>query len=164
MKWMDLFWNHLQMLWTKSIRKVFQWPPLHTPWKGKLLRSSHYSRTLETQMATHPVFPNSGWFWGGIHRRTTYSPFGKCAQGIPLNLPGLGRLKICRYDLKWHYAVKNRDRIGRLSIKHYIAELLLKLGHPMPKKLQLSPHKWKTVNYAPDLCCNTRSEERRVTT
>ena len=31
--------------------------------------------------------------------------------------------------------------------KNYIADLLLKLGHSMPKKLQLSPHKCKTVNY-----------------
>ena len=31
--------------------------------------------------------------------------------------------------------------------KNYIADLLLKLGHPMPKKPQFPPHKLKKVNY-----------------
>ena len=50
-------------------------------------------------------------------------------------------------DLQCNYAAKHHDITCRLSIKNYIADLLLKLGHHMPKKTQLSPHKCKTVNY-----------------
>ena len=39
------------------------------------------------------------------------------------------------------------DKFCHLSIKNYIADLLLKLEHPIPKKPQLSPHKCKRVNY-----------------
>ena len=49
--------------------------------------------------------------------------------------------KFAGIDLQWNYAVKHHDRTCRLSIKHWIDDLLLKLGHPMPKKPQLSPHK-----------------------
>ena len=56
--------------------------------------------------------------------------------------------KFAGINLKWHYAVKHCDITCRLSVKNYIADLLLKLGHPMPKKPQLSPHKSKTVNYS----------------
>ena len=55
--------------------------------------------------------------------------------------------KFAGIDLQWHYAVKHRDRTCCLSVKHYIADLLLKLGHPVQKKPQISPHKYKTVNY-----------------
>ena len=51
------------------------------------------------------------------------------------------RKKFARIDLQWDYAVKQRDRTCLLYVKHYIADLLLTLGHPMPKKPQLSPHK-----------------------
>ena len=30
---------------------------------------------------------------------------------------------------------------------HYIADLLIKLGHPIPKKPHLSPHRCKPINY-----------------
>ena len=43
--------------------------------------------------------------------------------------------------------MKNRDITCRLSVKNHIADLLLKMVHPMPKKTQLSPPKCKTVNY-----------------
>ena len=62
--------------------------------------------------------------------------------------PKTGKVKkIAGIDLQCHYPVRHRDRTCRLSLKHYIAYLLLKLGQPMPKKPQLSPHKCKTVNY-----------------
>ena len=54
--------------------------------------------------------------------------------------------KMSDIDLQWHYAVKHRDRTCCLSVKNYISDLLLKMGHPMPKKPQLSPHKCKKVN------------------
>ena len=50
-------------------------------------------------------------------------------------------------DLQWHYAVIHLDRTLCLSVKHYIADLLLKPGNLMPKKPQLSPQKCKIANY-----------------
>ena len=32
-------------------------------------------------------------------------------------------------------------------MNHYIADLLIKLGHPMPNKPQRSPHRRKPINY-----------------
>ena len=55
--------------------------------------------------------------------------------------------KFAGIDLQWNYAAKHRDRTCRLSMNNYIATLLIKFGHPTPKKPQLSPHKCKTVNY-----------------
>ena len=39
------------------------------------------------------------------------------------------------------------DCMCRLSIKNYIQDLLLRVGHPMPSKKQLSPHKYRAIVY-----------------
>ena len=55
--------------------------------------------------------------------------------------------KFAGIDLDWNYATKHCDRTCRLSMKIYIKNLLIKLNHPMPRKLQLSPHKCREVKY-----------------
>ena len=50
-------------------------------------------------------------------------------------------------DLKWNYAKVCKDRTCCLSVKGYIAELLLPLGHAKPSKPQMSPHKSKDITY-----------------
>ena len=55
--------------------------------------------------------------------------------------------KFAGIDLDWNYAKKHKDRTCRLSMKNYIADLLIKLGHPMPNKPQRSPHRCKPITY-----------------
>ena len=42
--------------------------------------------------------------------------------------------KFAGIDLEWNYAAQHVDRTCRLSIKNYIATLLLKFGHKLPTK------------------------------
>ena len=55
--------------------------------------------------------------------------------------------KIAGIDLKWNYAAVHRDRTCRLSIENYIQDLLLKMGHSLPIKRQLSLHKHRKIKY-----------------
>ena len=50
-------------------------------------------------------------------------------------------------DLEWNYAATHKDHTCRLSIKNYIRDLLLRVGHQMPAKKQLSPHKHREIVY-----------------
>ena len=55
--------------------------------------------------------------------------------------------KFAGVNLQWNYAKKHSECTCRLSMNHYIADLLIKLGHPIPKKPQLSPHRCKPISY-----------------
>ena len=55
--------------------------------------------------------------------------------------------KFAGIDLKWMYTPKHVDRTCRLSIKNYIANLLLKFGHTKPLKPQHAPHKNREITY-----------------
>ena len=55
--------------------------------------------------------------------------------------------KFAGIDLDWNYAKKHCDRTCHLSMKTYIKILIVKLNHPIPCKLQLSPHKFRKVDY-----------------
>eukprot|EP00957_Ditylum_brightwellii_P196607 14979868-Ditylum_brightwellii.AAC.1 len=55
--------------------------------------------------------------------------------------------KFVGIDLKWNYATTHKDRTCQLSIKNYICDLLLHVGHIMPPKKQLLPHKHCEINY-----------------
>ena len=50
-------------------------------------------------------------------------------------------------DLAWDYNARNANQTCRISMYGYIAKVLLKYGHPSPKKPQLSPHKHGEVIY-----------------
>jgi hypothetical protein len=49
--------------------------------------------------------------------------------------------KFAGIDLEWNYAPTHKARSCRLSMKNYIRDLLLKVGHAPPAKPQLLPHK-----------------------
>ena len=55
--------------------------------------------------------------------------------------------KFAGIDLEWNYAAKHADRTCRLSMLGYITKLLLKYGHPAPKKPQHAPFKAREINY-----------------
>ena len=55
--------------------------------------------------------------------------------------------RISGIDLEWSYAKAHKDRTCRLSMKCYIVDLLLGLGHAKPVKPQLYPHKSKDIKY-----------------
>ena len=55
--------------------------------------------------------------------------------------------KFAGIDLEWNYAPTHKSRSCRLSIKNYIRDLLLRVGHPSPAKPQLSPHKHRGITY-----------------
>ena len=55
--------------------------------------------------------------------------------------------KFAGIDLEWNYATTHKARSCRLSIKNYIRDLLLRVGHPPPAKPQLSPHKHREITY-----------------
>ena len=40
--------------------------------------------------------------------------------------------KFAGVNLQWNYAKNHSERTCRLSMNHYIADLLIKLGHPIP--------------------------------
>ena len=50
-------------------------------------------------------------------------------------------------DLAWDYHARHANRTCRISMKGYIAKVLLKYGHPITKKLKLSQHKHREVIY-----------------
>ena len=50
-------------------------------------------------------------------------------------------------DLAWDYNTRHANWTYRISMDRYIAKVLLKYGHPSPKKPQLSPHKQREVIY-----------------
>ena len=50
-------------------------------------------------------------------------------------------------NLAWDYHARCTKRTCRISIKGYIAKALLKYGHPIPNRLQLSLHKHREVIY-----------------
>ena len=59
--------------------------------------------------------------------------------------------KFAGIDLAWDYHARNAHWTCRISMKGYIAKVLLKYGHPIPKKPhlspQLSPQKHREVIY-----------------
>ena len=50
-------------------------------------------------------------------------------------------------DLAWDYNARRDNQTCRISMEEYIAKIILKYGHPSPKKPQLSPHKHSKVIY-----------------
>ena len=55
--------------------------------------------------------------------------------------------KFAGIDLNWNYTTKHCDITCRLYMKNYIKNLLVKLNHPMPRKPQPPPHKFRKVKY-----------------
>ena len=55
--------------------------------------------------------------------------------------------KFAGIDLEWNYASTHKARSCRLSMRNYIRDLLLKVGHTPPAKPQLSPHKHRKITY-----------------
>ena len=55
--------------------------------------------------------------------------------------------KFAEIGLAWDYHTRHANHICRIFMKGYIAKVLLKYGHPIPNKLQLSPHKHREVIY-----------------
>ena len=55
--------------------------------------------------------------------------------------------KFAGIDLEWNYDKVHSKRTCRLSMREYIKKLLHKIGHPMPRKPQLSPHRARDVKY-----------------
>ena len=55
--------------------------------------------------------------------------------------------KFSSIDLTWTYTPNDAERTCRLSMKNYIANLLVALNHPAPKKPQLSPHQCREIKY-----------------
>ena len=49
--------------------------------------------------------------------------------------------KFSGIDLPWDYHAQHVNQTCHISIKGYIAKVLLKYGHPIPNKPQLSSHK-----------------------
>ena len=47
--------------------------------------------------------------------------------------------KFVGIDLEWNYAANHKDCTCRLSIKNYIRDLLIRVGHPMPSKNKYHP-------------------------
>ena len=50
-------------------------------------------------------------------------------------------------DLTWNYRARHANRTCRKYMNGYIAKVLLKYGHPFPKKPQLSPHRHREISY-----------------
>ena len=55
--------------------------------------------------------------------------------------------KFSSIDLAWNYHARHANRTCRISMKGYIAKVLLKYGHPITKKSQLSPHYHQEISY-----------------
>jgi hypothetical protein len=55
--------------------------------------------------------------------------------------------KFAGINLEWNYASTHKARSCRLSMKNYIRDLLLKVGHTPPAKPQLAPHKHRKITY-----------------
>ena len=55
--------------------------------------------------------------------------------------------KFAVIDLTWDYHARHANWTCRISMKVYIVRVLLKYGHPIPKKPQLLPHKHREVIY-----------------
>ena len=55
--------------------------------------------------------------------------------------------KFAGIDLAWNYHARHANRTCHISMKGCIAKVILKYGHPIPKKPQLSTHKHREVIY-----------------
>ena len=55
--------------------------------------------------------------------------------------------KFSGINLACNYHARHANGTCRISMKEYIAKVLLKYGHPIPKKPQLSPHKHREILY-----------------
>ena len=55
--------------------------------------------------------------------------------------------KFTGIDLEWNYAARHSDRSVRLSMRDYIRKLLIKYGHPKPKRAQHLPHRHREIIY-----------------
>ena len=55
--------------------------------------------------------------------------------------------KFAGIDLAWDYHARHANRTCRISMMGYITKVLLKYGHPITKKPQLSLHKYREVIY-----------------
>ena len=53
--------------------------------------------------------------------------------------------KFAGIDLAWDYHTRQANWTFRISMKGYITKVFLKYGQPIPKKLQLSTHKYYEV-------------------
>ena len=53
--------------------------------------------------------------------------------------------KFAGIELAWDYNDKHVNRTCRISMNGYINKVLLKYGHPRPRKAKLSPHKHREV-------------------
>ena len=54
---------------------------------------------------------------------------------------------IADIDLIWYYERKHSARTCRLLMTSYIEKLLFKVGHKMPVKTQISPHRCRDITY-----------------
>ena len=66
--------------------------------------------------------------------------------------------KFAGINLAWDYNSRHANRTCRISMDGYIAKNLLKYGHPIPKKPQLSPHKHRGVIYGAKEQLNTEDD------
>ena len=55
--------------------------------------------------------------------------------------------KFSGIDLAWNDHARHANMTCRISMKGYIAKVLLKYGHPLPKKPQLSPYRHQEISY-----------------
>ena len=55
--------------------------------------------------------------------------------------------KFSGIDLAWNYHARHANRTCHISMKGYIAKVLLKYGHPFPNKPELSPHRHQEISY-----------------
>ena len=57
------------------------------------------------------------------------------------------RTKFSVIELAWYYNTRHANSTCRISMDRYIAKVLLKYGHSIPNKPQLSPHKHREMIY-----------------
>ena len=58
-----------------------------------------------------------------------------------------GGKKSSGIDLAWNYDEQHSKITCRISMNGYIDKLLMRYGHPRPRKPQISPHKYCEVKY-----------------
>ena len=55
--------------------------------------------------------------------------------------------KLAGINLEWNYTEQLSIRTSHISMNGYINKLLIKYGHPRPRKPQIPLHKYREVTY-----------------
>ena len=136
---MGLFWDFPWLQWIPAVRQTDYLPAPNNTGGCTLLWNSHNSRLVASQMEFNTVCAHIWRFWTWICEKARRRSLGKCSLKKIMRYPRIGRVRNLQ-ALTWIIIMHQKIVTENVA-------LLVKLNHPTPSKLQLTPHKCLEVKY-----------------